>query len=50
MKKIILFCTSFIAVTAFAQKIQFKDKNFEKVILERYDTNKDGFIDNLEYS
>lgn len=49
MKKIILFCTSFVTVTAFSQKIQFKDKNFEKVILERYDKNKDGFIDNLEY-
>lgn len=49
MKKL-LSLTILCPLIIFSQKIQFKDKNFEKVILSRYDTNKNGIIDENEYA
>jgi Leucine-rich repeat (LRR) protein len=45
-----LSLTIFCPLIIFSQKIQFKDKTFEKVILSRYDTNKNGIIDENEYA
>lgn len=49
MKKL-LSLTILCPLIIFSQKIQFKDKNFEKVILSRYDVNKNGIIDEREYA
>lgn len=46
-----IFAVLFLLVTVMfstAQKLNFKDKNFEKAAIENYDINKDGFIDGKE--
>ncbi|WP_419870202.1 leucine-rich repeat domain-containing protein [Chryseobacterium sp. CT-SW4] len=43
----ILFCF-FSLVWVRSQKLSFKDKNFEKAVVENYDSNKDGFLDKNE--
>lgn len=48
-----IFAVLFLFITVMfftAQKLNFKDKNFEKAAVENYDINKDGFIDGKEAS
>ncbi|AZB10434.1 leucine-rich repeat domain-containing protein [Chryseobacterium sp. G0162] len=44
--------TAFIGIFGFAflqgQKLEFKDKNLEKAVIENFDLNKDGMISNFE--
>ncbi|WP_292008167.1 leucine-rich repeat domain-containing protein [Chryseobacterium sp.] len=40
----IFFSLAFLS----GQKLSFKDKNFEKAVIENYDTDKNGFIDKNE--
>lgn len=50
MKKKILTILSSLVIVAFsnAQGLSFKDKNFEKAVIENFDTNKDRKIDQSE--
>ncbi|CAM2915474.1 leucine-rich repeat domain-containing protein [Chryseobacterium flavum] len=51
MMKIKLFATLYlITVISFfyGQKLEFKDKNFEKAVLENFDLNKDGMLEQQE--
>ncbi|WP_408089101.1 leucine-rich repeat domain-containing protein [Chryseobacterium terrae] len=50
MKCKIITCLFMIAAIPFfsSQNLVFKDKNFEKAVVENFDLNKDGFINKLE--
>ncbi|WP_144282224.1 leucine-rich repeat domain-containing protein [Chryseobacterium echinoideorum] len=48
MKKLSIIICIFYSFFSYAQKVQFKDKNFEKAILEEYDKNHDNHIDENE--
>jgi len=50
MKKTSIIIALFCSFFALAQKVQFKDKNFEKIVLDRYDLDKNGIIDENEHS
>jgi len=50
--KIKIFATSGLIISGFslfcAQKLNFKDPNFEKAVLENFDLNKNGSLEQLE--
>jgi len=51
MMKIKIFTVIFIISGLslfFGQKLEFKDKNFEKAVLENFDVNKNGMLESLE--
>ncbi|WP_265129816.1 leucine-rich repeat domain-containing protein [Chryseobacterium oranimense] len=52
MMKIKIFVTLSLIISGFsllcAQKLNFKDKNFEKAVLENFDVNKNGSLEKLE--
>ncbi|PQA89978.1 hypothetical protein B0A69_21395 [Chryseobacterium shigense] len=52
MRKIKIFATLCLIMSGFsffsAQKINFKDQNFEKAVLENFDLNKNGSLEQLE--
>lgn len=50
MKKKIFTALCMFSTLAFfsAQKLEFKDKNFEKAVLENFDLNKNGALDKFE--
>ncbi|NML71758.1 leucine-rich repeat domain-containing protein [Chryseobacterium sp. RP-3-3] len=52
MRKIKIFTTFCLIISGFslfcAQKINFKDQNFEKAVLENFDLNKNGSLEQLE--
>lgn len=51
MMKIKIFTTLFLISGLsffYGQKLEFKDKNFEKAVLENFDVNKNGILESLE--
>ncbi|UWX60887.1 leucine-rich repeat domain-containing protein [Chryseobacterium oranimense] len=52
MMKIKIFATLSLVISGFslfcAQKLNFKDQNFEKAVLENFDVNKNGSLEKLE--